>query len=118
MCAVQARRPYTPDVEAHERRLPIASVPRRQFTMDQSKLKAYAVELGEGVNSGEESPEKPGDVVLGRKQFKMASKPAAEKYLSKKKALMKKKEREDLEQWFANTGTHDNDAGGTSSGPY
>ena len=118
LAAVQARRPYTPDVEAHERRLPIASVPRRQFTMDQSKLKAYAVELGEGVNSGEESPEKPGDVVLGRKQFKMASKHAAEKYLAKKKALMKKKEREDLEQWFANTGTHDNDAGGTSSGPY
>ena len=70
--------------------------------------------MGEGISSGEESQIKTGDVVLGRKQFKMASKHAAEKHLAKKKAMMKKKEREDLEQWFANTGTHDNDAGGNA----
>ncbi len=116
MAATKAGRPYTPDVLADDERLPIASIPRRQFTMDQSKLEAYSglvsgkdmedvVDIVHGGGGGG-SPRKfmPRDTVIDRKQFKLASKHAAEKYQAKTKAMMKKKEKEDLEKWFANTG--------------
>ena len=118
MAATKAGRPYTPDVLADDERLPIASIPRRQFTMDQSKLEAYSglvsgkdmedvvdiVHGGGGGGGGSPRKFMPRDTVIDRKQFKLASKHAAEKYQAKTKAMMKKKEKEDLEKWFANTG--------------
>jgi len=118
IAAKKAGRPYTPDVLAHDARLPIASIPRRQFTMDESKLAEYSggvhssnTTRSSNTNSesnigGGGSPRKYAsrNIVVDRKQFKLASKHAAEKYEAKAKAMIKKKEKEDLEQWFANTG--------------
>ena len=62
------------------------------------------VDIVHGGGGGSPRKFMPRDTVIDRKQFKLASKHAAEKYQAKTKAMMKKKEKEDLEKWFANTG--------------
>jgi hypothetical protein len=93
LAATKARRPYTPDVLADRNKIPVVSVQRRQFTMDQEKLSHM---LEHGVLQIK-------DTILDRRSMKQASEISANKAAVKKATMQKKKEKELEDLWMRNT---------------
>ena len=93
--AVKADRPFTPDMMAEKAKIPIISLQRRQFTMDQDKLASM-------LNDMKQMHVK--DTVISRKQMKLVAEESAHKATAKRMALAKRKEKEDQEKWIEYTG--------------
>ena len=94
LAAIKAERPYTPDVNFEKKKIPIVSVQRRQFTMDQEKL-SHMLEHG---------TLKVKDTILDRKSMKRVSEISATKAAQRKATIQKRKEKEMEDLWMVNTG--------------